>query len=294
MKLSDFFSSLLSRISLFFNGFVPGRMNSKVEEILFIPNLKQNITVRIPKGIRESRMKTPHGHIQVYEIGSGPTVVFVHGWGGGAPQFFPLMRGLARCGFTALAFDQLGHGKSDSKPATIFQSISTTNFVLQHVNNKYEDGLYAVVGHSTGCIAIANCNRSIIRNVYLFLISPVFKYKIYFLKKLQQVPMGTGQTKKYAAQFVKDYEARYGKISLARQLPKSANMTAIVHDRSDSQSPVAYSQAFCRRYPLTKLLITDGRGHYQVISTESLWQELKSHLNYEDTTINFAQNYLQN
>jgi alpha-beta hydrolase superfamily lysophospholipase len=171
-------------------------MNSKVEEILFIPNLKQNITVRIPKGIRESRMKTPHGHIQVYEIGSGPTVVFVHGWGGGAPQFFPLMRGLARCGFTALAFDQLGHGKSDSKPATIFQSISTTNFVLQHVNNKYEDGLYAVVGHSTGCIAIANCNRSIIRKVYLFLISPVFKYKIYFLKQLQQVPMGTGKTRK--------------------------------------------------------------------------------------------------
>jgi hypothetical protein len=106
--------------------------------------------------------------------------------------------------------------------------------------------------------------------------------------------MSTRKIKKYAADFVKGYEARYGKLSLARQLPKSANMTVIVHDRTDSQSPVAYSEAFCTRYPLTKLLITKGRGHNRVISAEPLWQELKSHLNYEDTTINFAQNYLQN
>ena len=203
------------------------------------------------------------------------------------------MRGLARCGFTALAFDQFGHGQSESKPATIFQSISTTNFFLQYVSNKHKDGLYAVVGHSTGCMTIANCNPSTIKNVYLFLISPVFKYKIYFLKKLQQLPMGTRKLKTYAADFVKGYEARYGKLSLARHLPKSADMTVIVHDRTDAQSPVAYSEAFCARYPLTRLLITKGLGHNRVISAESLWQELKSHLNYEDTTINFAQNYLQ-
>ncbi len=293
-KVDGLFSSYASRLSFFLSGFVPGLANSKIDELLLIPNSNQTTAVRIPKEFRQSNMKTRDGLIHVYEVGSGPTVVFVHGWGGGAHQFFPLMRGLARCGFTSLAFDQLGHGQSESKQATIHQSIVTTNFVLQYVKNKSTDGLYAILGHSTGCIAIANCSPSTIRNAYLFLISPVFKYKIYFLKKLQKLPMSTRKIKKYAADFVKEYKVKYMKLSLVRHLPEVADMTVIVHDRSDAQSPVAHSEAFCTRYPLTKLLVTRGFGHNRVIVAETLWQELKSHLNYEDTTINFAQNYLRN
>ncbi|MFT5401173.1 MAG: hypothetical protein ACI8XW_003988, partial [Gammaproteobacteria bacterium] len=51
---------------------------------------------------------------------------------------------------------------------------------------------------------------------------------------------------------------------------------------------------FCQKYPLTKLMVTREYGHNRIINSESVWHELKSHLNYEDTTINFSQTILKN
>jgi hypothetical protein len=41
-------------------------------------------------------------------------------------------------------------------------------------------------------------------------------------------------------------------------------------------------------YPLTKLLIAKNTEHVRIINSETVWQELKSHLNYDDTTVNFT------
>ena len=53
-------------------------------------------------------------------------------------------------------------------------------------------------------------------------------------------------------------------------------------------SAVRDSIEFCGRYPLTRLMVTKNTDHVRVINSESVWQELKAHLNYDDTTINFS------
>ena len=110
----------------------PGLANSQIDSMLFLPKTADSKLARLPRGIEQFIIKTDDGKLQAFQTGRGPTVVFVHGWGGGAYQFFPLMRGLARCGFSSLAFDHLGHGLSDKKPATLQQSISTCN----HISNR--------------------------------------------------------------------------------------------------------------------------------------------------------------
>ena len=62
----------------------------------------------------------------------------------------------------------------------------------------------------------------------------------------------------------------------------------IAHDESDIESSVSDSVKFCARYPLTRLLVTKKYDHQRLINSESVWQELKSTLNYDDTTINFT------
>ena len=266
---------------------VPGWMDNKIDSMLFTPKAADIKPVRLPRGIKQFVMKTPDGDIQVYQTGKGPTVVFVHGWGGGAHQFFPLMRGLALCGFTAVAFDHLGHGLSDKKSATLQQSIATTNHVFNSVQIS-ADGLCAIVGHSTGCIAIASARPALVKDRPLFLISPIFNYKHYVLRKLVKLNLHADQVKQYANGFARTYRNEYKKLELARNLSQYGDATLIAHEESDSESALSDAEKFCAQNPLTRLLIARDTDRIRIINTETVWQELKSHLNYDDTTVNFT------
>lgn len=270
---------------------VPRWSHGRIDDLLLIPNAKQP-PFRVPKDITSLSFDTRDGRVRAYQAGKGPTVVFVHGWGGRASQFFPLMRGLAQIGFSAIAFDHLGHGQSETKRANLHQFIATTTFMLHHASHRTPEGLYAVVGHSTGCIAIANARPALIREIPLFLISPIFNYRLFYLKRLVKLKVRKRQLKQYTSRFAREYQREFGKLELGRMLARYGDMSVIVHDRSDNESPVADSMKFCQRYPLTKLRLTRGLDHLKIINSESTWQELKSHLNYEDTTINFADKYL--
>jgi len=273
-------ASLMTRL-------MPGWTNDKIDSMLFVPKAKDARPIKLPRDFNQADIKTNDGIVKAYQTGKGPTVVFVHGWGGSAQQFFPLMRGLAQCGFSSLAFDHLGHGQSEMKPATLHQSVATTNHMLEMVK-KSNDGLCAIVAHSTGCIAIAAARNALVRDIPLFLISPIFNYKLYFLKKLVKLGLHADLVKQYANRFAKNYRSEYQKLELARNLDKYGDVTVIAHAESDAESSFSDSARFCAKYPLTRLLITKNTDHVRIINSESVWQELKSHLNYDDTTINFT------
>ena len=280
---------LARKSSLALNKLMPGWTHNRIDNLLFIPKSTNKKLIKIPQEIDQFSLNTHDGKVNVYQIGKGPVVIFVHGWGGGTHQFFPLMRGLSQCGFTALAFDHLGHGQSDRKSVTLHQSISTTNFVLNYARKKSGEGVSAVVGHSTGCISIANARQSQIKHIPLFLIAPIFNYKMFFLKKLVGLNLHPEVIKKYASRFSKLYKSDYEKFELARNLTNYADVCVIAHDKADSESPISASVDFCKKNPLTKLVVTNKVDHVRIINSVSVWHELKSHLNYEDTTNNFPQ-----
>lgn len=290
-KLKAILAAVLQKITSPLYKLAPGWANRRIQDSLLVPKKYNKHVYRIPKGIKQFEIKTSDGSIQAFLIGKGPTVVLVHGWGGGAYQFFPLMRGLAQIGFSALSFDHLGHGLSDEKAATLQQSITTTNEVLSFVRKKMPDGLTALVGHSTGCIAIANAQSNLIKDMPLFLISPVFNFRLYFLKRLSSLDFPSALTKQYASQFAKNYKQLYARLELTRHLDQYADVSVIAHDQNDNLTTISDSLKFCKTYPLTKLLVTKGFDHTRIINSESVWQELKSHLNYEDTTINFIDQF---
>ena len=285
--------SLLNTLSLAWNRLFPSWAERKIDSQLFLPNTMRKASVTAPRGFQEKTIDTPKGRINMYQYGAGPAVVFVHGWGGGAYQFFSLMRGLKACGFTAIAFDHLGHEKSENKAATLGHLIATTNFILQRVRKQHREGLYAIVAHDTGCLVTANARPALIKGLPLFLISPIFNYKLYFLKKLGELKLHPEILKQYAQRFITSYKQQYAHLELANSLVPYSDDCLIAHDRDDPVSPVADSVRFCNRHPLTKLLVTNDWGHNRIISSESVWAELKSHVNYEDTTINFSKIVLE-
>ena len=39
-------------------------------------------------------------------------------------------------------------------------------------------------------------------------------------------------------------------------------------------------------------MLSKDTDHIRIINSESVWQELKSHLDYDDTTINFSSEFI--
>lgn len=286
IKRSVFISPVVKAISLVFNKLAPGWMFKKIENLLLTPNSKKINQAQIPHGIHPFKINTRDGIIQAYQLGHGPTVVLVHGWSGGAHQFFPLMRGLSQCGFKALTFDHYGHGHSEGKQSSLPLFVTAVNSVLSYVNGKNIDGMAAIVGHSMGCIAVVNARPKLIKEIPLFLISPIYNFKDYFSKQVNLLGLHPEITKKYLAGFNTTYLNNFDQMELDIKLQPYSEDTVIVHDNSDEESNFADSVKFTAVNPLTKLHVTRGLGHVRVINSESVWQQLKSHLNYEDITAN--------
>ena len=285
----DKFKSIVTRNSSFIqNKLASGMSDGRVEKLLFAPKNRNKAVARAPKGFRIETIRTSAGNVNAYLTGSGPIVVFVHGWKGQAYQFLPLMRGLDRCGFTSIAFEHIGYGQSEARPTTLKQSIETTNEVLTHIRKSSGEAFAALVGHSTGCLSIVNARQGLIKDVPLFLISPVFNYKLYFLRRLVSLKLHPDVLKQYAAKFGQVYKKEYQSLELGQHLKKYADIAVIAHDETDKETKVADSIQFCDQHPLTRLLITKQFDHDLIINSESVWQELKSTLNYDDTTINFS------
>lgn len=279
----------MKKIRQLWNTITSKRNERKIDSQLFLFNSSKKQQLKTPRDFIQEFIPTLEGRINCYRTGVGPVVVFVHGWGGGAYQFFSLMRGLKAIGYTALAFDHLGHEASENKPATLQQSISITNQILKYAQDNFNDGVAAVVGHDTGCLLLANAKPSLIKGISLFLIAPVFNYRLYFLRKLESLKLNRDFLKQYAQKFASNYQEQYAHLELAKKLKPYADNTVIAHDVNDPVASFEDSRKFCTAYPLTKLLVSKNCDHNRIISSESVWQELKSLLNYDDTTINFTQ-----
>ena len=266
------------------NKLAPNWTYHKVEDLLLIPNRKKTNRQNTSQGIDQFVINTPDGAIHGYKCGRGPTVVLVHGWSGGAYQFFPLMRGLAQIGFKAVSFDHFGHGQSDDTTrASLQRFISATNIILKYVKTN-SDELAAVVAHSMGCIAVANAHPNFIRETPLLFISPIFNFKKYFTKQVNLLGFDPELSKKYLSRFEDNYRGELDQMELAKKLKDYAANTVIAHDKSDEEGNILDSMKFCSANPLAKLHVTKGYGHTRIINSESVWQQLKSHLNYEDIT----------
>ncbi|MCK4711055.1 MAG: alpha/beta fold hydrolase [Gammaproteobacteria bacterium] len=284
LKKTELSVSMAKKASLAFNKLAPNWTYQKVEDLFLTPTSRKVDKKKLPHRIQSFQLDTNKGLIQGYRVGQGPTVVLVHDWSGGAHQFFPLMRGLSQCGFQAIAFDHFGHGHSEGQHASLLLFTAAVNSILHYVNKKSADGLAAIVGHSMGCIAIANAQPNLIKGIPLFLISPVFNFKKYFIKQVKLQELHPDLSKQYLSKFEKSYLSDLDGMELKLKLCNYASDTIIVHDKEDKESGILDSIKFCSAYPLTKLVVTKGYGHVRIINSETVWQQLKSQLNYEDIT----------
>jgi pimeloyl-ACP methyl ester carboxylesterase len=85
--------------------------------------------------------------IRVWSWGEGPTVLFIHGWGGRGTQISGFIDVLNTAGFNVMSFDMPAHGQSAGKRTDGFSIVKVTSEVIKHISN-----LHSVITHSFGGI----------------------------------------------------------------------------------------------------------------------------------------------
>jgi pimeloyl-ACP methyl ester carboxylesterase len=139
----------------------------KTERVALLPAEVEAIARAKPFQYGESRNTA-------FEWGSGPLVIFVHGWNGSAAQMAPLAMKLAERGYRCVAFDITGNG-IDGK---FFTRWSYFLHDIEAVTRSLQDEVFAYVGHSSGGTTMMATRRGgkIVAKRYVCVSSPSYPF----------------------------------------------------------------------------------------------------------------------
>ncbi len=211
--------------------------------------------------------------IKVYEWGSGPVILLVHGWAGRALQMDAFVQPLLDKGYKVVAFDHKGHGESSSRFSSFPEIVRSTGLVAAH----YADALYGVVAHSIGSNSMFKVSENIDRELKIVAVAPMEK----FLGWLEGMRMRIGIYEQLFAQIVRQIEADselsladlcvldYEKIKLHDVL--------LVHDKFDRMNKISASHELQKNLQGTRLIETEKLGHSRILANAEVVEKVVAH-----------------
>lgn len=210
-----------------------------------------------------------------WEIGEGPPVGLIHGWGGQGIQLVKFAHHLAHAGYRAVLIDARNHGASASA------SLGFDRFMIDgsELQNWLGRPPLAWVGHSAGALAMVAAMRthSISAKAFVCIAAPFFPYvPANPLRAAGVADAIIEQVKPHiAAEFRSDWESLENGVAwqLARQIPVLA-----VYDRDDAMIEPFDAMRLAKVCPDATIVETSGWGHNRLLSSPEVMQATTSFL----------------
>jgi len=229
------------------------------------------------------RINVNDQYISCWRWGTGPALLFIHGWNGSGIQFAPFIRDSLEKGYSVITFDGPGHGASEGRSSSYFEMTDAVRGVIHHFGT---EEIVALIGHSFGASAIVNALHKEKYRIPAVLLAPALEIKemLEGVFKLHGIPLYIYQ------QMIENYEERFG-YDLQKDNPKNLipmldSEVLIVHDRQDKVTPFSESDQIATGSESIKLIPTDGLGHKKILFDREviarIFQFLESILKRED------------
>lgn len=215
-----------------------------------------------------------HNKIKVFEWGSGPVVLLVHGWAGRALQLDALINALLNDGYKVAAFDQKGHGESSSRFSSYPEMVLSTNLVTAH----YGESLHGVVAHSIGANSMLKVSENFAHTLRIAAFSPVGD----FMVMLEKMRMRIGIDEKLFMHVIRQIEIENNlRVSDLNKLDYNKiarHQVLLVHDRLDRINKVSVSQSIHQSLPGSSLMQTEMLGHSRILGNQQVVERVVAHL----------------
>ncbi|HEX7801177.1 MAG TPA: alpha/beta fold hydrolase [Pseudoxanthomonas sp.] len=188
-----------------------------------------------------------------------PLVLLAHGWSSFGLRFAPWIRALRQAGYAVITFDQLAHGRSSGRRATLPSFAETLFQVAKHYGP-----LAAVVGHSLGGAATMLALSKGMRAERTVLIAPAADP----MAAADRFGRAVGLAQSLRGHLFDEWEKRFripvAGLQVHVNAPFIARPALVVHDLEDREVPWAEGERYARYWPQARLLTTSGLGHHRV------------------------------
>lgn len=212
--------------------------------------------------------------IKVYEWGSGPVILLVHGWAGRALQLDAFVAPLVAKGCKVVAFDHKGHGESSSRFSSYPEIVRSSQLVAAH----YADTLYGVVAHSIGSNAILKVSENFERTLKIVAVAPMEN----FLGWLDKMRMKMGIYEHLFAQVIRqietDAELNLSELCVFDYEKIKRHDLLLVHDKFDRMNKISASYEIQKNLNGTHLIETEKLGHSRILSNQRVVDSVVAHL----------------
>jgi pimeloyl-ACP methyl ester carboxylesterase len=208
------------------------------------------------------------------ELGSGPTVLLLHGWADSAARVCAMAEPLAGQGFRVVAPDLPGHGANAPRETDLIECTSVLGSLARTEN------AHAIVAHSLGGVAATRVACDVELEA-LVLLAPAVRLENVVATFREMFGLPEGAT----AGLRQDIEARFGArvwedwrvdtFPLPERLP-----VLLVQSKDDEQIPVADGRLLAAALPNREHVELDGLGHTKLLRDEGVIERVVDFLAY--------------
>lgn len=214
-----------------------------------------------------------HNKIKVFEWGSGPVILLVHGWAGRALQLDAIIRALLSNGYKVVAFDHKGHGESSTRFSSFPEIVRSTALVTAH----YGDALHGVVAHSIGSNSMFKVSETFKHKLKIVAVSPVGN----FLKVLEKLRARMGIYEKLFVHVIRRIETEsellLSDLNQLNYRHIARHEVLMVHDALDRINKVSVSHEIQKNLPGSSLMQTQKLGHSRILSNPDVVSRVVTH-----------------
>lgn len=229
--------------------------------------------------LAKARSSFVHFHrerIAVMEWGSGPAVLFVHGWCSRGLRFSHMIAPLLQAGFRVVVFDAPAHGRSSGTHINIVQWSEAILAVGEELGP-----IHGLIAHSIGATAsilALEAGLKVNRVIFVSALADIGGAFSHFSKALQ-IPDGVtqGMIRHFETIFRRSIDT-IDAIRVAQQIETPPLL--IFHDKEDPLLSHSRAKELARAWKNSKLISTSGIGHHSILDNPQLIRE----------TISFLQN----
>lgn len=208
----------------------------------------------------------PHagGRLATWTFGEGPAVLTAHGWGGHAGRLSAFFSPLVDAGFSVVAFDAPGHGRSSGSFASLPDFIGAIE-TLAAARGPFT----AVVGHSAGSAAAALAIRRGVPFDRAALLSPPANPEYYASRFAHYMGIPPAVRDAMMRRLEERYRIGWSDLRLCERAPFAAELL-VVHDRNDARVPWKEGAAIVAACAKARLVSTRGLGHHKILRDPSV------------------------
>ncbi|HEX5034145.1 MAG TPA: alpha/beta fold hydrolase, partial [bacterium] len=203
--------------------------------------------------------------VYLWGQGHGPIVLLVHGWGGSAGQFYPLIDPLLEAGYSVLAFDAPAHGESTGELSSLVQFAAAVKKVAA-----WAGSIHGILTHSMGGAAASMALADGLDVERAVFIAPPADAKVWFDQFSERLGFSKNLEERTRRRMEDRLHFDFSRLNADIIGPRISAPILIVHDRQDKEVSWQDALRVAKASPHVQLISTQGLGHRRILKSSAV------------------------